>query len=127
VDLTDVPSAVVWWRDDRSVGTEPDYRFTLANERTFLAWIRTALGLLAGGVAVHQLVERFDVRGARTVLALLAIALSAVLAVGGYLRWVAVQRAVRRGDRLPPAPLVPLVAVVLVAIAIAAFVFVATD
>ena len=37
-----------WWvsADD---GEEPDYRFTLANERTFLAWVRTALGLLAGG------------------------------------------------------------------------------
>jgi hypothetical protein len=31
---------------------EPDYRFTFANERTFLAWIRTALALIAGGVAV---------------------------------------------------------------------------
>src|SRR3984893_15268857 len=31
---------------------EPDYRFTLANERTFLAWQRTALGLLAAAVAV---------------------------------------------------------------------------
>ena len=39
------------------VETEPDYRFTLANERTFLAWIRTALGLVAGGVVVHQLID----------------------------------------------------------------------
>ena len=31
-------------------GEEPDYRFTLANERTFLAWLRTALALIAGGV-----------------------------------------------------------------------------
>ena len=42
--------------DPRSVGEEPDYRFTLANERTFLAWIRTALALIAGGVALVQLV-----------------------------------------------------------------------
>jgi hypothetical protein len=28
-------------------GAEPDPRFTLANERTFLAWIRTALALIA--------------------------------------------------------------------------------
>ena len=40
---------------------EPDYRFTLANERTFLAWIRTALALIAGGVAVVQLVPAFGV------------------------------------------------------------------
>jgi uncharacterized membrane protein YidH (DUF202 family) len=38
---------------------EPDYRFTLANERTFLAWIRTALALIAGGIAVAQLVPAF--------------------------------------------------------------------
>ena len=36
-------------------GTEPDPRFTLANERTFLAWIRTALALIAGGVALEAL------------------------------------------------------------------------
>ncbi len=27
------------------LGEAPDYRFSLANERTFLAWIRTASGL----------------------------------------------------------------------------------
>jgi putative membrane protein len=51
-----------WWPDPsdiRAVGEEPDYRFTLANERTFLAWIRTSLALLAGGVAVVQLVPGF--------------------------------------------------------------------
>jgi uncharacterized membrane protein YidH (DUF202 family) len=40
---------------------EPDYRFTLANERTFLAWVRTAPGPLAGGVAVDQLIGPFRV------------------------------------------------------------------
>ena len=115
------------WRDDPSEGQEPDYRFTLANERTFLAWIRTALGLLAGGVAVHQLVESFGVRGARTGLALGAIALSAVLAGGGYYRWVTVQRAVRRSEPLPPARLVPILAGALVVIAVVAFVLIATD
>ena len=88
-------------------GEEPDYRFTLANERTFLAWVRTALGLLAGGVAVRQLVDPFDVAKATTALALLAVGCSVVLVVGGYLRWVAVQRAIRRGDDLPAARLVP--------------------
>ena len=108
-------------------GAEPDYRFTLANERTFLAWIRTSLGLLAGGVAVRQLVEPFDVSGGRTALALLAIAASAVLAIGGYVRWRGVQRAMRRGDALPPARLVPLVAAGLVIVAVTAFVLVATS
>ena len=107
-------------------GTDPDYRFTLANERTFLAWIRTALGLLAGGVAVRQLVEPFDLSGGRTILALLAIGASAILAGGGYLRWRGVQRAMRRGEPLPPAHLVPAVAGGLIVVAAVAFVLVAT-
>ena len=116
-----------WWQVDATDGVEPDYRFTLANERTFLAWIRTALGLLAGGVAVRQLVQPFDIAGARTLLALLAIAGSAVLAVGGYFRWVGVQRAVRRGEPLPPARLVPVVASGLLLVALVAFVLVALE
>ncbi len=113
------------WHDDRSGGTEPDYRFTLANERTFLAWVRTSLGLLAASVAVRQLVEPFGVEGGRTALALLGIAGSVVLIVGAYLRWVNVQQAVRRGEPLPPARLVPVVAAAIVVIAIVAFVMVA--
>ena len=103
---------------------EPDYRFTLANERTFLAWMRTALGLLAGGVAVRQLIEPFDVSGGRTALALLAIGASAVLAVGGFLRWRSVQRAMRRGEPLPSSGFIANISWVLVAVAIAAVVLV---
>ena len=40
------------------LGEAPDYRFSLANERTFLAWIRTALGFLAAGVGLDQLAPR---------------------------------------------------------------------
>src|SRR4051794_41763806 len=86
---------------------EPDYRFTLANERTFLAWMRTALGLLAGGVAVRQLIDPFEVRGGRTALALLAISASGVLSIGGYLRWRRGQRAMGRGGGLAPARPLP--------------------
>ncbi|WP_116047959.1 YidH family protein [Amycolatopsis palatopharyngis] len=81
--------------------TEPDYRFTLANERTFLAWIRTSLGLVAGGVAVHQLVPGLAVYGARTALAALCLALAAVLAASSYPRWRRAQQAMRRGEPLP--------------------------
>jgi len=84
--------------DDR----EPDYRFTLANERTFLAWIRTALGLLAGGVAVRQLVPRFTTPGATEVLAVGCVGLAAILAAASYPRWRRVQRAMRAGEPLPP-------------------------
>jgi len=34
------------------VGEEPDPRFTLADERAFLAWMRTSLALLAAGRAI---------------------------------------------------------------------------
>jgi putative membrane protein len=80
-------------------GSEPDYRFTLANERTFLAWLRTALGLLAGGVAVHQLVP--GPATASAVLAGLCVLLAAVLAVTAYPRWRRVQIAMRAGEPLP--------------------------
>ncbi len=109
----------------RADGVEPDYRFTLANERTFLAWIRTSLGLLAGGVAVRQLIEPIG-GGGRTALALLAIGASIVLSTGGYLRWRAVQQAMRRGAPLPPSPLVPLAAAGVAIVAIVAFVLMAT-
>ena len=62
---------------------EPDYRFTLANERTFLAWIRTALALIAGGVAVVQLVPAFGVPGVRHALGVLLTAGGGVLAALG--------------------------------------------
>ena len=80
-------------------GTEPDYRFTLANERTFLAWLRTALGLLAGGVAVHQLVP--SPAAASGVLAGLCVVLAAILAATAYPRWRRVQVAMRAGEPLP--------------------------
>ncbi len=83
---------------------EPDYRFTLANERTFLAWQRTALGLLAAAVAVVQFVPDLAVPGARHALGLL-LALLAVLTAGmGILRWEQVDRAIRRDMPLPRHP-----------------------
>src|ERR1700736_3328461 len=71
-DITDDghPAVLVCGHMESSENTrELDYRFTLANERTFLAWIRTALALLAGGVAVHTLVQPFRIHGIRTALA----------------------------------------------------------
>jgi inner membrane protein YidH len=111
--------------DEGDHEVEPDYRFTLANERTFLAWMRTALGLLAGGVAVRQLIEPFDITGGRTALAVLAISASAVLSVGGYLRWRAVQQAVRRNEPLPATHLVPILAAGLFVVSVVALLLVA--
>lgn len=81
---------------------EPDHRFTLANERTFLAWMRTALALLAAGVALVQLVPEFGIPGGRRVLGGLLVALAILAAVGGVRRWERVQRAMRRSMPMPP-------------------------
>jgi putative membrane protein len=80
---------------------EPDYRFTLANERTFLAWIRTSLALIAGGVALVQLVPRFGIAGVRHVLSVLLVAAGGLLAVMAVRRWKQVQTAMRTGAPLP--------------------------
>jgi putative membrane protein len=83
---------------------EPDYRFTLANERTYLAWERTALGLLAAAVAVVQLVPELSIPGARHALGII-LALLAILSAGmGILRWRQVDRAMRRDLPLPRHP-----------------------
>jgi len=95
---------------DGHAAREPDYRFTLANERTFLAWVRTALALLAGGVALHSLGESFSSSAVRTGLAIAAVALSFVLTVGAYARWRGVQDAMRTGRPLPHPYLAPLLA-----------------
>ncbi|MEU2038398.1 YidH family protein [Nocardia niwae] len=87
---------------------ELDYRFTLANERTFLAWMRTALGLLAGGVAVHTLVQSFRIAGLRRAIALSCLVLAVVVAVGAYAHWRRVGVAMRHGDPLPETVLVPI-------------------
>jgi putative membrane protein len=89
-----------------SVGTDPDYRFSLANERTFLAWIRTALALLAGGVAAVQLVPAFKVQGGRLTLGVTLVVLAIMVAAGSYHRWMANERAMRLGQSLQPS-LVP--------------------
>lgn len=80
---------------------EPDYRFTLANERTYLAWIRTSLALLAAGVAVVQLVPAFPVPGIRSATGGLLVALAVLTAVGGLIRWLRVERAMRHDHDLP--------------------------
>jgi inner membrane protein YidH len=86
--------------DLRAVGRDPDPRFTLANERTFLAWNRTAMALIGGGLAAGQLLD-LDSRLARLVVALPPIALGLTLALISYRRWEANERALRLDESLP--------------------------
>ncbi|MCX6463658.1 MAG: DUF202 domain-containing protein [Pseudonocardiales bacterium] len=85
----------------RSVGTDPDYRFTLANERTFLAWIRTALALVAGAVALAGLLPDFGPAVVRHGLAAVLVVLAFAVTAGAYLRWDRAERALREGRPLP--------------------------
>jgi putative membrane protein len=106
------------------VGTDPDYRFTLANERTFLAWIRTALALIAAGAAVTSLLPRLGTERPRSLLGLGLLLLGMTVAGGSYRRWDRNERALRLGVALPPTSLTRVVAVgvVLVSLALIALV-----
>ena len=96
------------WRQE---GEDPDYRFSLANERTFLAWIRTALGLLAGGVVLEQFATTL---GPPTVVVGLAIAfvvLAALLCTLAYVRWRGNEIAMRHARSLPATMAIPIIVV----------------
>jgi putative membrane protein len=87
--------------DDAAGESEPDVRFTYANERTFLAWNRTALALIATGVAATQLLPEFHVRGGRQVLGIPLIALGALVAFTSFRQWQLNERAMRHRQPLP--------------------------
>lgn len=85
-----------------SVEREPDPRFTLANERTYLAWLRTALGLIAGGIAVDRLFVGLEPEWLREAIGILLIVVGSASAALAHRRWRRVEVALRRGDPLPP-------------------------
>ena len=91
-------------------GTEPDYRFTLANERTFLAWMRTSLALVAAGVAVIQLLPEVGEEVEAYVVGVPLIGLGIVLPLMSFRRWEANERAMRLAEPLPRTPLLRLLA-----------------
>lgn len=86
------------WRQE---GEEPDYRFTLANERTFLAWIRTALATLAIGVLLDQFSTRLQPHAVVAMLALALCLLSGVMCLFAYRRWRGIEIAMRHKRALP--------------------------
>jgi putative membrane protein len=96
-----------------------DYRFTLANERTFLAWIRTALALIAGGVAVVQLVPALSIPGVRHSLGMVLTAAGGGLAVLAVRRWRSVQAAMQHGADLPRSLMPVLLGGAIVALTVA--------
>jgi putative membrane protein len=81
-------------------GEEPDPRYSLANERTFLAWVRTALAMLAGGVALHALGVP-DTGWVRSILAVALVLLGGVVTAFALVRWARIERAIRTRQPLP--------------------------
>jgi len=82
------------------VGSEPDARFSLANERTFLAWVRTALALLASGVALEALDLPVEPH-LRFTAALVLVVVGVVAPVLAWVGWARAERAVRLQVPLP--------------------------
>ncbi len=107
--------------DDTGSDTEPDARFTFANERTFLAWHRTALALVVAGLAIVQFLPPFPgVPFGRQLLAVPLIILGGALSVGSYLEWTRHQRALRRGEPLGRSLLPRILAIAITVLAAAA-------
>jgi putative membrane protein len=108
-----------------AVGTEPDPRFTFANERTFLAWIRTALGFLAAGVAVAAVARLVGRLGVETRLAsVVLIVCGLVCGVTAFRRWMINERAMRLGEPLPASPMLLVATAIVAGVALVALVVV---
>ncbi len=101
------------------VGNEPDPRVTLANERTALAWMRTALAVVAGGIALVLLEGALPEWRAVTWLPVVICLSGALLAVAGIVRWARVERAVRMRAPLPAPSTVFFIAALIVVVAVA--------
>src|SRR4051794_11894677 len=102
---------------------EPDVRFSLANERTLLAYQRTAIGLIAAAVAVAHFIDEGTL--ALTLAGVLLVS-GALAAIGGYRRYRAADRAIRAGRPLPNGPTPLLISLGLVICLVIAAVYVIT-
>lgn len=111
-------------RDPRAFGDEPDYRFTLANERTFLAWIRTALAFAAGGLGTVSFLTDFRYAD---VLGIVLLGVAVATASGAYRRWALNERSMRLNEPLPPSRLPMVMALATAIAAVGAAVVLAVD
>src|SRR3954447_14101191 len=103
---------------------QADVQLSFANERTFLAWERTALGLITAGLAITQLLPPFDMPGGRRLIGLPLIALGILIAAVSYRGWQANERAMGEGTPLPSSPLPLIVAIVVGVVAVVGFVLI---
>ncbi len=110
-----------WARGLLEEGEDPDPRFTLSNERTFLSWTRTALALIAAGVALQAFELPGLGRGERRAITAVLLLLGAALALGSLRRWLNTERAMRNRRSIPTPVLAPIlsVGIALVAVVVA--------
>jgi putative membrane protein len=106
---------------------EPDYRFTLANERTLLAWVRTALALDAAGLGVVRFAPELGWPGSREAVGAVLVLLGTATAWSGYRRFLATDRAIRADDPLPPTAAPRLLAAALAVVSLAVLVLLLVD
>jgi putative membrane protein len=106
-----------WWNELVDQGVAPDPRVTFANERTFLAWIRTSLALIAGGLGVDAFAEDLA-PWSRTTLACLLVTLGGLLGASAFARWRRAELAMRRGESLPPSRTPQIVSISVAAVAV---------
>jgi putative membrane protein len=105
----------------------PDYRFTLANERTLLAWLRTGLALVAGGVAVATYAPDLGVRWGSAAVALGLVLIGLGTALAGYRRWRANEEAISAGMPLSASWLMPTIAAAIAAVIVVVGVLVGVE
>jgi putative membrane protein len=111
----------------RDVGEDPDYRFSLANERTFLAWIRTALAMVAGGLAATQFLPELRITYGRELIGAALVALGTVLAGAAFRRWAVNEEAMRQHQPIPASRLPALLALGVAVVSVGALVLLLAD
>jgi putative membrane protein len=93
---------------------DPEVQFQLANERTYLAWLRTALALVASGVAAARLLAGQTLHWAWEMVGILLILAGVLTAASARRRWRAMDVAIREGKPLPAPGIAVLIAAVIV-------------
>lgn len=111
-----------WTARLRARGEDPDPRFSFANERTFLAWIRTALAMLAAGIGLEAFAPPLAVPGLRQVLAAMLVLAGVATSAMAFRRWLRSEEAMRERRPLPPPSLAPWLSFGVAVVALTVFV-----